>query len=210
MVAENLGSLGAVKTTTNSTGEPTGKERRTSPAAWRAVEAAAVPAGHRSQLGLLHYLTRRDVSYQTIHHPAVMTVDAMMPYLHHLSGGLTKNLLLRDKKKALYMLTAAHDAQFRLSDAAAQVAGAKEFRFAEQCLLEELLGITAGSVSPLALINDRGGRVQLLLDRRLVDGSYDRVWLHPLTNTATTGIRPADLLRFLSAISHQPILLSLE
>jgi Ala-tRNA(Pro) deacylase len=67
------------------------------------------------------------------------------------------------------------------------------------------LGITPGAVSPFAIINDRGGHVQVVLDRALLQG--DIVNLHPLDNAKTTAVSPPDLLRFLEAERHPPLVL---
>jgi Ala-tRNA(Pro) deacylase len=48
--------------------------------------------------------------------------------------------------------------------------------------------------------------------RAVVDAALLRegiVNVHPLTNEATTSIAPADLLRFLAAIGHEPLVLNL-
>ncbi len=38
---------------------------------------------------------------------------------------------------------------------------------------------------------------------------FERIWVHPLTNAASTGIAPADLLRFLAACGHSASLVDL-
>ena len=71
--------------------------------------------------------------------------------------------------------------------------------------LMKFLGVTPGAVSPLAIINDRGGAVRVVLDRTLLEAEV--VNLHPLDNAKTTAVRPDDLLRFLDAEGHSPQLL---
>jgi Ala-tRNA(Pro) deacylase len=69
----------------------------------------------------------------------------------------------------------------------------------------ELLGVTPGSVTPFGLINDREGRVHVVLDACLAgDGPVN---FHPLVNTATTTIAAADLITFLRATGHEPLLI---
>lgn len=69
----------------------------------------------------------------------------------------------------------------------------------------EYLGITAGAVSPLAVLNDRTGAVTVALDRGLLEDPP--VNFHPLDNGMTTSLAPDDLLRFLAAENHPPVLL---
>jgi Ala-tRNA(Pro) deacylase len=49
--------------------------------------------------------------------------------------------------------------------------------------------------------------VQLVLDREMMQ--QELINLHPLINTATITLRTADLLRFFSALGHQPLLTNL-
>jgi Aminoacyl-tRNA editing domain len=63
-------------------------------------------------------------------------------------------------------------------------------------LLEAVLGVAPGGVTPFALINDRARRVQPLLDRAMLE--YAQLNYHPLTNAA------ADLTRLLEACGHRP------
>lgn len=61
-----------------------------------------------------------------------------------------------------------------------------------------------GSVTPLALLNDVAGEVTVVLDARLA--AADAVWVHPLTNDRTTRIAGAELVHFLEATGHVPVL----
>lgn len=71
------------------------------------------------------------------------------------------------------------------------------------------LGVTPGSVTPFGLVNAASGSVRFVMDRVLVE-RFDRIWVHPLTNAASTGLAPADLLRFLAGIGHDTLLLDLD
>ncbi len=66
-----------------------------------------------------------------------------------------------------------------------------------------MLGVEPGSVTPFAAVNDAGGKVRVVLDAGILDAPM--IHAHPLTNTATTAIAPADLLRFLDASGHVPL-----
>ena len=62
------------------------------------------------------------------------------------------------------------------------------------------LGITPGSVSLLALVNDTAHAVDFVIDRRLWEA--DAVHAHPLVNDATMVIPHPALERFLAATGH--------
>jgi Ala-tRNA(Pro) deacylase len=72
--------------------------------------------------------------------------------------------------------------------------------------LREHLGVEPGSVTPFAVINDKAGRVSAILDRRLME--HDRINVHPLVNTMTTGIARDDLVAFMGKTGHQPAILT--
>jgi len=80
--------------------------------------------------------------------------------------------------------------------------GAGRFSFGKPDLLMEVLGVTPGSVTAFAAMNDRAGQVSVVVDDRLMH--HDTVNCHPLENAATTNIARADLFRFLSACGHAP------
>ena len=65
----------------------------------------------------------------------------------------------------------------------------------------------SGAVTPFALINDAEQRLGVVLDRALLD--FDRLNFHPLENSATTGISRDDLLAFIRACGHEPVILAL-
>jgi Ala-tRNA(Pro) deacylase len=62
-------------------------------------------------------------------------------------------------------------------------------------------------VTPFGAINDRGGRVTVVLDAALMDEA--RLNFHPLVNTRTTGLASADLVKFLRATGHEPVIVAL-
>ena len=74
--------------------------------------------------------------------------------------------------------------------------------------LAATLGVSPGSVTPFALINDVAARVDVVLDRRMM--AHERLNYHPLENTATTNIARDDLLRFIRETGHEPKALGLE
>lgn len=71
------------------------------------------------------------------------------------------------------------------------------------------LGVTPGSVTPFGLVNAAPGSVRVVLDAALAEAP-GLAWFHPLVNTASTGIRSADLLRFLRDLGHEVVVLRLD
>lgn len=159
--------------------------------------------------GLLARLEAAGIPAETRTHRAVFTVAESQDLRGTLPGGHTKNLFLRPAKGegAFLLATLEEDRQVSVN-ALARLAGAGKVRMASADELQEVLGVAPGSVTPFGLVNAAPGRVRFAIDRHLVEG-HARIWVHPLVNTASTGLRPADLLRFLAALGHEAVLLDL-
>ena len=135
-------------------------------------------------------------------HPPVKTVEESERLVPKLPGAKTKNLFLRDKKGIRHFLvTVPHDLAVDLNALGATL-GAGRLGFASPERLRKHLGIAPGSVSLLALVNDRDDAVEFVLDQRLWDAPA--VQAHPLVNDQTMVIEHGDLERFLAATGHAP------
>lgn len=74
-------------------------------------------------------------------------------------------------------------------------------------LLEEAWGVAPGAVTPFGAINDEADRVKVVLDEAMM--RHERLNFHPLVNTRTTGLASLDLVRFLRATGHEPLIAAL-
>ena len=137
----------------------------------------------------------------SIEHPPVHTVEEALPYWSALEGVHTKNLLLKGAKGGLWLVCVPTERRLDLKALAAHV-GAKKFSFASAETLSEALGVVQGSVSPLALINDKANAVQLVLDKDMM--AKPRITVHPLTNTETVSLTSAELIKVVTATGHRP------
>jgi Ala-tRNA(Pro) deacylase len=116
-----------------------------------------------------------------------------------LVGLRCKNLLLLDKKGHYFLVVTTATKSLDLVELAAAL-GSKRLSFASTDKLFELLGIRTGSLSPLALVNDKAGRVRLVIDADL--SGEDSFLFHPLQNDASVSLSRADLDMFLRRIDH--------
>lgn len=158
------------------------------------------------------YLQSLNIQTNCVEHPQVFTVEEMMPHLQGVSGAVTKNLFLKDKKKkGLWLVSARHDRQVNLNDLAKKLGvGSGNLRFADEAIMLEKLKVGQGCATALSLLFDKDQSVKLVLDRDLVDGGHDMIYFHPMTNSASLGLKPQDLLRFLTETGHEPVLQSFD
>jgi Ala-tRNA(Pro) deacylase len=156
---------------------------------------------HTSE-SLLAALDSMGIAHETIHHPPLFTVEQSRELRGEIPGAHTKNLFLKDKKGKLFLVTAVENTQIDLKRLHETIGGSGRVSFGNAEQLMAHLGVTPGSVTAFAVINDTAGDVTMILDERLK--AYDRINGHPLVNTMTTGVSWADLLVFLEKTGHRP------
>ena len=140
-------------------------------------------------------------------HLPLFTVEDSRRLRGEIPGGHTKNLFLVDRKGAIFLVVAREDAEVDLKRLHLRL-GCGRLSFGKPELLEQVLGIKPGAVTPFALINDEQGRVSVVLDEAMLREPL--LNYHPLVNTATTAIRADDLVRFLRATGHEPRVLAVS
>jgi Ala-tRNA(Pro) deacylase len=156
---------------------------------------------------LLARLDDLGIAHRTHSHPPVFTVAEAVALRGVLPGGHTKNLFLKDKRGGLWLAVMLEHRRTDLKQLATAL-GAPRFSFGAGELLYEALGVRPGSVTPFALVNDAAQRVRVVLDRAMLQ--CDPLNFHPLVNDRTTAIAPDDLLRFIAACGHRPMILDLD
>jgi len=155
-----------------------------------------------SPTDLFAFLDKLGITHASVNHPALFTVEQSQSLRGTIPGGHTKNLFLRDKKGALFLVTALEDAAIELKSLHRQLGASGRFSFGSADLMRETLGIEPGAVTPFAVMNDHNRRVTVVLDAALM--RHDTINCHPLVNSMTTSIGRADLVRFLEATGHPP------
>ena len=86
--------------------------------------------------------------------------------------------------------------------------GTRRLSFASETYMEELLGLTPGSVTVLGLMNDHDKQVQLVIDEDILKEKY--VGCHPCINTSSIRFTTKDLMeKILPAMGHEPLVVAL-
>ena len=166
----------------------------------------STPVAAKTRAELMAYLDGLGIATRTIDHAPVFTVAESDALHTELPGGHTKNLFLKDAKDRLYLVVAEGHTPVDLK-ALPKVIGSARLSFGKPELMLEVLGVTPGSVTALALVNDTAKRVSVVVDERLM--AYDIINCHPLVNSATTTLKRDDLIRFMRSTGHEPRVLPL-
>src|SRR3954471_22341958 len=106
---------------------------------------------------LFALLDRLAVPHTSVTHPPLFTVEQSQALRGMIPGGHTKNLFLKDKKDAVFLVVAPENARVDLKTLHHRL-GASRFSFGSAALLEELLGVTPGAVTAFGAINDSAAR----------------------------------------------------
>ncbi len=143
------------------------------------------------------------VSYDRVDHEAAMTMEACHGADEALGTRMCKNLLLCNRQKTdYYLLLLPGEKQFKTS-VFSKTIGSSRLSFAPGEDMETLLGITPGSLTVLGLMNDRDNKVQLVMDRELLEEEF--LGVHPCVNTSSIKLRMSDLLeKILPDVNHVP------
>jgi Ala-tRNA(Pro) deacylase len=166
-----------------------------------------MPARPLTPEDLFRRLDALAIPHRTYSHPPVFTVGEAAALRGSLPGGHCKSLFLKDKKGGFWLAVMLEDRHVDLKPLARRL-GAPRFSFGGAGDLHALLGVRPGSVSPFALANDDAHRVTPILDAAML--ACDPLNYHPLVNDRTTALAPADLLRFIAACGHRPLIVPLD
>lgn len=155
---------------------------------------------------LFRMLNKLGIKVAVHEHPALRTVQQSKALRGDLPGGHCKNLFLRDHKKRNFLVVTLEDRPIDLATLAGKI-GSGRLSFGTSERLMEFLGVEPGAVTPFALINDATKSVSVALDAGML--KLSPLNYHPLVNTMTAAIAPADLLKFIRACGHEPKLVDL-
>lgn len=143
------------------------------------------------------------IEYDRVDHEPAMTMEICEEIDRALGAAICKNLFLCNRQQTdFYLLMMPGDKPFKTKDISAQI-GSSRLSFGTPEYMESLLDITPGSLSILGLMNDKEGRVRLLIDKDLLLGEY--IGCHPCINTSSLRIKTSDMVeKLIPALKHSP------
>ena len=154
-------------------------------------------------------LERLNIPFTRADHPAEFTMEECEAVSQALHTPICKNLFLCNRQKtAFYLLLLPASKPFRTKEITAQL-GCARLSFAGEEQLASLLHLTPGSATIFGLQYDTENRVQLVVDRDLLDEAY--FGCHPCINTSTIRLKTSDVFdRLTHALHHDYTLVTLK
>ncbi|MBQ7635953.1 MAG: prolyl-tRNA synthetase associated domain-containing protein [Lachnospiraceae bacterium] len=147
------------------------------------------------------FLDSLGIEYFRTDHEAAGTMEACNEVDEILGVVICKNLFLCNRQKtAFYLLMMPGDKKFKTKELSAQI-GSSRLSFAEPEDMLKYLDIEPGSVSIMGLMNDKGHKVQLLIDEDVL--KEENLGCHPCICTSSLKMKTKDVIeKFLPATGH--------
>ena len=160
------------------------------------------------ELACYDLLDHLSIPYTRVDHEHADTIAHCQEVETYLKAHICKNLFLCNRQKTdFYLLVMAGEKPFHIKDLSKQI-GTSRLSFAPPEIMEELLDVTPGSATILALMNDKEHRVKLVLDSSVL--TLDHLGCHPCANTSSLAIALGDVReKLLPALGVTPLLVEL-
>lgn len=152
-------------------------------------------------------LDELNIDYQLHHHEAVFTVEESEKIDAEISGTHCRNLFLRDRKKKNFLVVLQNATEVNMKKLP-PVIESDRLSFGSADRLWQYLGVRPGSVCPFSIVNDTDHQVKIILDKSMMEA--DIVNYHPLLNTMTVSLKPADLVKFIETTGHEAHIVDLS
>lgn len=149
-------------------------------------------------------LDQLNIDYQLIDHEEANTMEVCLEIEKTLKSTICKNLfLVNSNKSQYYLLMLKGNKKFKTKVISKQI-NSSRLSFGSDEKMLEYLDITPGSVSLLGLMNDYDFKVQLLMDKDLLQDEY--LGCHPCINTSSLRIKMKDVFeKIIPSLHHEPI-----
>lgn len=148
------------------------------------------------------------IEFERTDHEEANTMEACLEIDSILGTVICKNLFLCNRQKTdFYLLMMPGNKPFKTKDITKQI-GCSRLSFAGAEDMEKYLNIKPGAVSIMGLMNDTECKVQLLIDKPVIES--ETLGCHPCVSTSSLKMKTKDVLeKFLPAVNHTPIIVDM-
>lgn len=155
----------------------------------------------------LKWLDDNGYKYDKIEHERAFTMEELDKLGITQKGNVVKNLFLRNSKGDKHYLVCAPENKVVDTKKLAMLLGSTRLSFGSEERLMKYLGVTQGSVSPIAILNDENHEVIVAFDQSLM--SEERIGFHPCENSATCFLPFKDLKKIIEGHGNKFICIKL-
>ena len=142
-------------------------------------------------------LDEKDVWYEITEHEAVYNMEELASVDLPYPEADAKNVFVRDdKKQKYYLITVKGNKRVDLKRFKEDY-NTRKLSFVSEVDLLDKLNLTAGSVTPFGLLNDKDCVVDFYIDKDFLKSDDSIIGVHPNDNTATVWIKTRDLLNII-------------
>jgi len=145
-------------------------------------------------------LEELNIKFEYHEHPPAPTIEIAKEYWKDLEATHCKNLFFRNHKGNKHYLVVFEHMQNLSVKSLEQMLKQGKISFASGWRLDKYLDVQAGSISPLALVNDEENHVHVFFDKNLLNAKT--ISFHPGVNTASLVIQFEDFLRFMKWVGN--------
>jgi len=186
------------------------------------LTAVSIDAGKDDKIAAVQTMVERlgAVNAPVLHHTAAIDMKSMpqeaRDFKSPAGNFVCKNLFLKAKKprgegdSMLWLICVPENAIVDIKAISKHLGYNNEMRQANADVLLDALCVTAGNVTPFALVNDSACKVNIILDEKMISDAENTLWFHPLTNEATIGVPASVLLKFIGESARVPMVLSFD
>ena len=153
-------------------------------------------------------LDKLGIEYERTDHEEANTMEKCNEIDKILDTIICKNLFLCNRQQTeFYLLMMPGDKPFKTKYITKQL-GCSRLSFAPSEKMLEYLDIKPGAVSIMGLMNDKYNKIQLVIDKPVVES--ETLGCHPCVCTSSLKFKTKDIIeKFLPAVHHEPIIVDL-
>ena len=138
------------------------------------------------------FLSKLGIDYEVVDHEEASDMDRCREIESVLGVKICKNIMLCNRQESRFFIFMMPGDKKYITKEFSKKIGMSRLSFAKEKYLKEFLNVSSGSVSVLALLNDTDNKVELVIDRDVIQ--QDHIRCHPCVNTSTLKIKTEDFL----------------
>jgi Ala-tRNA(Pro) deacylase len=149
-------------------------------------------------------LKELDIKFERVDNDSVESMEDCLEISEKLGAEIRKSVFLSNHKKTNFYLVILPAAKSFNTKKFCEKIGCSRVSFASAKYMEEILGVSPGTVTIMSLLNDKTKRVQLVIDKEVAASEWFAC--NPGANTSHIKIKTKDLIdSFIPHTGHRAV-----